>query len=84
MFIHFIAYLSNSISTFKLKSDLFKGDTELDTSKELSRPTTTENWGWCADWCGASQEPAKTLKVRSYPKNLLKVGSNTKRNSNPF
>ena len=42
------------------------GNTELDTPEELSKPSTTDHWGWCANWCGAGQEPAKTLKVRTF------------------
>ena len=39
------------------------GNSELDSTEELSKPTSSKNWGWCADWCGAGQTPAKTLKV---------------------
>ena len=39
------------------------GNTELDTLQEQGKPTTSNNWGWCADWCGGGQSPARTLKV---------------------
>ena len=35
----------------------------MDTLQEQGKPTTSNNWGWCADWCGGGQSPARTLKV---------------------